>query len=78
MEKHSDFKTEFKRRMQAQISDALRTVNFNDHAIQPGLHMRHLSPVSMSWSDRVNTLRRVELMRKIVEDDKPDTNRNAA
>lgn len=74
----SDAKTEFKRRLRAQIVEALRTVNFNDYPIQPGLHMRHLSPVSVSWSDRVNTLQRVELMQKILQSDDDGVERTAA
>lgn len=74
----SDATLEFKRRMQAQIADALANVNFHDQPIQPGLHLRDRSLVSMSWIDRVNTLRRVELMKQMVGAEAEVSDRSAA
>ncbi len=78
MDQTSDLKAEFTRRLHAQISDALATVDFSAHPIQPGLHLTGASTVSLSWMDRINTLKRVELMRGMVAGAAATADRTAA
>lgn len=74
----SDLTTQFTQKLRAQVADALESVDFSAANLPHGLHLRGESDVSLSWSDRVATLRRVQLMRRMAGIETGSARRDAA